>query len=133
MSFEHHEKCRQSICLICQDRAKNVIKNDSKLHKLVNEFIVENFSPEEDYRLPRALCDTCRIKLTKFGTGNFCESLPEVSSYKEMVNYRPLRSHDICSCQICTSFKNSTRFGYRKSLSKRIVSQNIKLLENFHF
>jgi hypothetical protein len=119
-----HEITRLQICLVCNDRATNKIKPDSAIHRAVKDFLVQDFIPE-DPRLPGALCDSCRIKLSKYAKGDFSPILPEMPSYKEMQFFRLPRKKEksnLCSCQICSTFRVSTRMGYRKKLKKLQVS-----------
>lgn len=123
MASHHHEMCRSKICLVCRGCASCCIEQHSNLHRFIQDFVIGDYSPE-DQRLPRALCKSCRDKLFQFGQGNFSPILPEIESYEEMRNFRSPRSSTdrLCSCQICSLYKVSTRFGYRKGLKKRVVS-----------
>jgi len=116
---EKHEKSRSSLCLVCNDRATSTIKPGSALLSHVQNFLVENYYPC-DIRLPCGMCDSCRIKLAKYAKGDFAPVLPELPSYKDMLNFRLTRkTSQSCECQLCETNKIAGRHGFRQKLTKR--------------
>lgn len=125
---EHHVKCRQKVCLICQDVKKLmfIIREDSKDHQLVRLFVIENYTTL-DNRMPNALCSSCRGKLMKFQNGDFSPLLPQLPDWEEMNSFRLPRCPSCktsCKCFLCSTFSRSCRRGYRKSLTKLPVRIN---------
>ena len=98
-SAKSHDQNRQTLCLLCLGKSKDMRPINSKHREIINEHIVQY--DVEDNRLPNALCSTCRVVVLDYGRGNFKRRL-DVADLSVMAGAPPsTRSNSTCPCTLC--------------------------------
>ena len=93
-----HENCRKTVCFLCM----------GKWHRELTDFmiarvlkLVKSDLKFEDERVPRGICNTCRILLQKRDNGDLKSPLPPLYNFDSIVIKPLTRTANRCECLIC--------------------------------
>ena len=84
-----------------------------KLETLIKKHCDESFNLSSD-EFPSAICTTCRIILTKMGSGKSNKALPKFPEYHEIVIPKETRRKKHCNCHICQIASKMSPWKHRK-------------------
>ena len=105
-----HDENRNILCLLCFGKSKDMRQITNENRELIERYFIHGYDPD-DYRLPSAICSTCRRVLNDYKAGNFTRRII-MFDHSKLASTRPLRSkfHDKCDCLICeaASFTSKT-------------------------
>ena len=105
-SKKTHEDCRKTVCIFCLKKCTRELNN-----QLINtiETVLQMKLDISDSRVPKGICDTCRIALGKKKNGENV-SLPLMFQF-ETIKVRSSTREQDCDCLIC-------QIGHLKSYEK---------------
>ena len=94
----HYDYCMQ-VCLLCLGKTKTMRPVTDNQRELINAYLVSGLSKNDD-RLPRALCTTCRLRVSELPVGGTGQA--NVFDHSILNDLRPItRGSSICECLVC--------------------------------
>jgi uncharacterized CHY-type Zn-finger protein len=114
-----HDECRARVCMLCFNKAKDMQRVTDNLHSLIERHAMTGYD-RDDWRLPTAICGTCRSILIRKERGD-CSAEIEVFDYSEIGALPRTRSQTSagCECTICAIARSSINAMIAGSPKKR--------------
>jgi hypothetical protein len=97
-----HEECRKTVSFLCMKKGHRELTDFmiGRILKLVKSDL--NF---DDERVPRGICNTCRLLLQKRDSGETSNELPPLFNYFSILIKPNTRTSTTCACLICQTGK----------------------------
>jgi hypothetical protein len=103
-----HEECRNRICIICFQKAKELRRVTVQQFHLIHQLSGRDFNPD-DPRIPTVMCGTCRHSLRR---AENCGSALRTFDFTSVRLHPFTRAHPeaACDCTICTTARATINF-----------------------